>query len=445
MKKKIISTVLAATITFGVGHRVFSAPLTDDQKQQMEQSQDKYSDINSKIRELEDKIDNLSAKIEPLFFQVDKNKEEISKTEESISNVKVQIEESKKKIEKQQEVLGKRIRATYKSGGQANYLTALLDSNGVSDFLLKIQAVSKVMGMDKQVIDELTSEKVKLDNQVKELEDKTKKLNELNSETKSKIDELNKMKTEQEGAIKDMKDEQEKVVGELAPLERQLMEPWTSKINSNSSVNDLNQAVTALRGLRNQIKTPEVDKEAVEAIEKAKELIETKKSEEAASSAANRGGDVNTTSNNSGSSSSSSNGSSQSSNGGNKVNSNEGNKVTPPSQGAASSVVSYAYQFIGRPYVFGATGPDSFDCSGFTSYVYRHAVGREITRTTYSQINQGRAVSRDQLQPGDLVFTNGVGHVGIYVGGGQMIHAARPGVGVIVGPIYNFSSARRIL
>ena len=257
MKKKIISTVLAATMTFGVGHSVFATPLTDDQKQQMEQSQDKYADINSKIRELEDKIDGLSAKIEPLFFQVEKNKEEISKTEESISTVKVQIEESKKKIEKQQEVLGQRIRATYKSGGQANYLTALLDSNGIGDFLSRVQAISKVMGMDKQVIDELTSEKEKLDSQVKELEDKTAELNKLNSETQSKIDELNKMKAEQEGVIKDMKAEQEKVVGELAPLERQLIEPWTSKINSNSSVNDLNQAVTALRGLRNQIKTPE--------------------------------------------------------------------------------------------------------------------------------------------------------------------------------------------
>ncbi|EOU1702209.1 C40 family peptidase [Clostridium perfringens] len=432
MKKKIISTVLAATMTFGVGHSVFATPLTDDQKQQMEHNQDKYADINSKIRELEDKIDGLSAKIEPLFFQVEKNKEEISKTEESISTVKVQIEESKKKIEKQQEVLGQRIRATYKSGGQANYLTALLDSNGIGDFLSRVQAISKVMGMDKQVIDELTSEKEKLDSEVKELEDKTTELNKLNSETQSKIDELNKMKAEQEGVIKDMKAEQEKVVGELAPLEKQLIEPWTSKINSNSSLNDLNQAMTALRGLRNQIKTPEVDAEAVQAIEKAKDLIETKKAEEAVSSAPNRGGDVNT----GGSSSSASNGSSSS---------NSGSTVAPPSEGAASAVVSYAYQFIGRPYVFGATGPDTFDCSGFTSYVYRNAVGREITRTTYTQINQGRPVSRDQLQPGDLVFTNGVEHVGIYVGGGQMIHAARPGVGVIVGPIYNFSSARRIL
>lgn len=429
MKKKIISTVLAATMTFGVGQSVFATPLTDGQKQQMEQNQDQYAEINKKIRALEDKIDDLTAKIEPLFFKVEKNKEEMKKTEEQISSVKVQIEESKQKIEKQQEVLGQRIRATYKSGGQANYLSALLESNGIGDFLTRVQAISKVMGMDKDVIDKLNSDKEALDNQVKELQDKTAELDKLNKETQVQIDEFNKMKADQENIIKDMKSEQEKVVGQLAPLERKLVEPWTAKINSNSSINELNQAVTALNGLRNQIKTPEVDAEIVQAISKAKNLIETKKAEEAANNAPNRGGEV--TPGNNGSSSNGSSGG--------------GTPVAPPSQGAASTLVSYAYQFIGKPYVFGATGPNAFDCSGFTSYVYRHALGMEITRTTYSQINQGRAVSRDQLQPGDLVFTNGVGHVGIYVGGGQMIHAARPGVGVIVGPIYHFSSARRLL
>lgn len=435
MKKKIISTVLAASMTFGVGQSVFATPLTDSQKQQMEQNQDKYADINSKIRELENKIDGLSAKIEPLFFQVEKNKDEIAKTEESISTVKVQIEESKKKIEKQQEVLGQRIRATYKSGGQANYLSALLESNGISDFLSRAQAISKVMGMDKQVIDELTSEKENLDNQVKELEDKTAELNKLNTDTQTKIDDLNKMKAEQEGVIQEMKSEQEKVVGELAPLERQLIEPWVDKINSNSSIDELNQAKTALQGLRNQIKTSDVDAEAVQAIEKAKDLIAEKQAEGSSANTPNRGGNVN----NAGSGSTSGGGSS----------SGGGSVVAPPSQGAASSLISYAYQFIGRPYVFGATGPDSFDCSGFTQYVYKNALGIGLSRTTYTQVNEGKQVSRDQLQPGDLVFTEGPasapGHVGIYVGNGQMIHAARPGVGVVVGPIYNFSTARRIL
>ncbi len=96
-EEKIISTVLAATMTFGVGHSVFATPLTDDQKQQMEQSQDKYADINSKIRELEDKIDGLSAKIEPLFFQVEKIKKKYLKQRNQFQQLKFKLRNQRKK------------------------------------------------------------------------------------------------------------------------------------------------------------------------------------------------------------------------------------------------------------------------------------------------------------------------------------------------------------
>jgi len=92
-------------------------------------------------------------------------------------------------------------------------------------------------------------------------------------------------------------------------------------------------------------------------------------------------------------------------------------------------VVDYASQFLGVPYVYGANGPNSFDCSGFTKYVYAH-FGYTLNRSASGQLSNGVAVSRDQLQPGDLVFFyNGkvstpVSHVGIYVGGGRFIHAS---------------------
>ena len=113
--------------------------------------------------------------------------------------------------------------------------------------------------------------------------------------------------------------------------------------------------------------------------------------------------------------------------------------------GSGNAIVDYAYQFIGTPYVYGATGPDSFDCSGFTSYVYRNVYGVDISRTTYSQINAGYSVSYDELQPGDLVFTYGLDHVGIYVGNGQYIHAPQPGDSVKVSPVTSFYAARRVV
>ncbi|MFJ6478637.1 MULTISPECIES: C40 family peptidase [unclassified Streptomyces] len=113
-----------------------------------------------------------------------------------------------------------------------------------------------------------------------------------------------------------------------------------------------------------------------------------------------------------------------------------GGTLPPPSDGSrAARAVAFAHGAIGKPYVWGATGPGSFDCSGLTQAAWRSA-GVSLPRTTYTQINAGRRVSRDQLAPGDLVFFySGVTHVGLYVGNGQMIHAPRPGSTVRLAPI----------
>ncbi|MFD6987511.1 NlpC/P60 family protein [Streptomyces sp. NPDC059943] len=101
----------------------------------------------------------------------------------------------------------------------------------------------------------------------------------------------------------------------------------------------------------------------------------------------------------------------------------------------AAAAIAYARGAIGKPYVWGATGPAGFDCSGLTQAAWR-AAGVALPRTTYTQINAGQRVSRSQLAPGDLVFFySGISHVGLYVGGGQMIHAPRPGAGVRMAPI----------
>ncbi len=101
----------------------------------------------------------------------------------------------------------------------------------------------------------------------------------------------------------------------------------------------------------------------------------------------------------------------------------------------AGQAVSFAYGAIGKPYVWGATGPSAFDCSGLTQAAWKSA-GVSLPRTTYTQIHAGQRVPRSQLAPGDLVFFySGLSHVGLYIGDGQMIHAPRPGAPVRVAPI----------
>lgn len=98
----------------------------------------------------------------------------------------------------------------------------------------------------------------------------------------------------------------------------------------------------------------------------------------------------------------------------------------------ASQLVAYARQFLGCPYVYGASGPSSFDCSGFTSYVYKH-FGYSLNRSAAGQYSNGTPVDQSQMQPGDLILWRAYGssktatHVGIYIGNNQYIHASSTG------------------
>ena len=102
----------------------------------------------------------------------------------------------------------------------------------------------------------------------------------------------------------------------------------------------------------------------------------------------------------------------------------DGAVVAPPSR--YGGVVGIAMRYLGVPYRWGGASPSGFDCSGFTMYVFAQ-IGVSLPHYTGSQWGMGTPVSRDQLEAGDLVFFNGLGHVGLYVGGGNFIHAPHTG------------------
>ncbi|MDT9593795.1 NlpC/P60 family protein [Nocardioides zeae] len=100
--------------------------------------------------------------------------------------------------------------------------------------------------------------------------------------------------------------------------------------------------------------------------------------------------------------------------------------------GSVSAVLDYALAQVGKSYVYGASGPNSFDCSGLTSMAWAQA-GVSLPRSSKAQYSAGTKVSRSELQPGDLVFYySPISHVGIYIGDGQIVHAANPRTGVEV-------------
>ena len=124
-----------------------------------------------------------------------------------------------------------------------------------------------------------------------------------------------------------------------------------------------------------------------------------------------------------------------------------------PASGNGSSIVATAKQYLGSKYTYGGSSPSTgFDCSGFTSYVFKQH-GISLNRTAAAQYSNGVAVSRANLQPGDLVMfgKSGINHVAIYIGGGQIIHASTPSTGVRIDSLStgyynnNYVGARRIL
>lgn len=408
MKKKILSIVIVGVLTITSVTPVFATP-----NEEVIENQQKYEELNKKIDDIQGEIYSLNEQIAPLAEKVESNKQQMAAIKDEIDNTNKEIEASKAEIESKEEVLNKRLRELYKSGGQGSYLTLLFSAESFSDLISKIDSASRLVSIDKKIVKDLLDQKEKLDEKVASLEEKSNEIAKINDETNKVLAEFEDKKKEQEVLIAEAQAEQEKFDEEyLSVSERSLVDYQIETLESSNSISDLQSAISQLRNIRDNqpLKSPIVIEEVNNAIESAKVKIEDLQAQEAAAAITN---------------------------------------TISPNRGQVSAsgnaIVDYAYGLIGTPYVYGATGPSSFDCSGFTSYVYRNAAGIEITRTTYSQLGVGTPVSYDELQKGDLVFTYGADHVGIYVGGGQYIHAPQPGDSVKVSPITSFYAARRVL
>ncbi len=407
MKNKILSVALAATIIVTSAMPAFATP-----NEEVIEKQAEYERMTQEINDIEAKIMAYNLEIEPLVVTVETNNAKMEEIKVLVSNTEKEIEATKEEMEETKTVLGKRLRELYKSGGQTSYLTAIFSAKNFNDLISKLDATRRIINIDNEIVDGLEQQQVILDEKVASLEKDSAELARINQETQKNLNELDIKKSEQEVLIEDAKSKQATFEVEfLAVAERKLVESQFAVIDTSlSSLNALKSAVSQLKSIRDgQIMSQTVKDEINSYISSAQSTINRKEEELRA----------------------------------------EEEKQEEPNRGeisaSSSSIVNYAYNFIGVPYVWGGTTPSGFDCSGFTSYVYRHAAGIEISRTTYTQMNKGRVVSYSELQPGDLVFTYGGGHVGIYVGGGKYIHAPKPGDRVKVAPIYSFYTARRIL
>ena len=380
--------------------------------QEVIENQQEYDRLTQKIDEINGEIYALNGQIEPLLETIESNQKQMDDIKVEVTNTEKEIETAKEEIKKTEEVLGKRVRELYKSGGQASYLTLIFSADSFNDLLTKLEATTRLVNIDKKMVKELNDKQEKLDNKIKSLDEKSAELTKINEETSKTLEEFQAKEAEQKRLVAEAQAEQAVFERDyLAVSERKLIQHQISVIqDSSSSLDALQSAISQLRNIRdNQIKSSIVEEEINEYIETAKARVAEIEAEQAAANKPNRG-EVSATGN---------------------------------------AVVDFAYGYIGSPYVWGATGPTSFDCSGFTSWVYRQH-GISLSRTAQAQSQGGKAVDRADLQPGDLVFfgssTSRITHVGIYVGNGQMVHSPQTGDVVKVSSLNrNYVCARRYL
>ncbi|WP_406135589.1 NlpC/P60 family protein [Streptomyces albidoflavus] len=238
---------------------------------------------------------------------------------------------------------------------------------------------------------------------------------------------MNRLTQRQKAVIDDYQTQQAEAGRERAKAARQLESLTESQRALKDSKREVQGKLTEARTLLSELTAEEKErlaeierKKQAEAERKAKERAEKEEAERKAREAAEE-----KEREESGSGSGTGTGSG-------------GGSTAPDSSYAAKAekVIAFARAQMGKPYVWGAAGPDSFDCSGLTQAAWKTA-GISLPRTTWDQVGVGQKVSVDNAQPGDLVFFyDDISHVGIYIGGGEMIHAPKPGADVRVESIY---------
>lgn len=405
MKNKVLSILMAGAITISLASPAWATPTTE-----VLENQQKYEELNQKIDDIQAKIYNLNEEISPLAETINTNNKQMDNIREEVKITNKEIEISKEEILVKEELLGGRLRELYKSGGQNSYLMLIFNSESFSDLINNLDSAAKLISIDRTIVKELNTQKESLDEKVKSLEVKAEEITKINEETNAVLEDFEAKKLEQEVLIETAKVEQAEFDAEfLSVSERSLVSYQIEVIENSQSISDIQSAISQLTNIKdNQLKSPTVIDEVNLLIDNGTSRVSDLQAQLDAE---------------------------------NTYTPNRGQTVS----GSGNAIVDYAYQFIGTPYSYGATGPSYFDCSGFTSYVYSNVYGVDISRTTYSQINAGQSVSYDELQPGDLVFTYGLDHVGIYVGNGQYIHAPQPGDSVKVSPVTSFYGATRIV
>ena len=460
IKYKVAAALVAISIVYGGSIPVKAEPLTDVQQQELDAVRTEYESILAKMAEIDGKIAEISDTITDITIQIEENDTNINRLDEEISQKSEEIKNTEIELLQKETEYGERLRAMYKQGNNG-MIETILGADSIADFIARADAIIKFAKIDKQLLDEIQAIKDLLVSQKEELDAAKREVEVLKAENVVRLEQQKVKMAETENLLEEMEEEEKKILGNLALAELYFIGNNDDIIADSSSSDEMIQgAIDQLRAVRSSIVTDSTDAKVVALIEQGKSIlnqraaarreaerraeaarVEAERRAEAARVEAERQAQL--AQNNASNSSNSSSNSQQQA---------PSTPSTPPASAPASAsaqaVLNYAYKFIGTPYVWGGSTPSGFDCSGFTSYVFRN-FGINLPRVSRSQATVGTKVAYADLQPGDLVFfgSGSISHVGIYIGNGNMVHSPRPGKSVEITTMryHKFITARRVL
>ena len=388
MNKRILCILLSSIMTVGSALSV-SAETSTDVKKQQEQTQEALNELNDRVDDISQQREAVSNEIQVLdtelvdiLTSISICVDEIAAKEDQIAVVKEELQQAEEDATTQYENMKTRIRFMYEKGDNA-YIAALLAADSWPDMLNKASYAEELYSYDRDLLTQYEDTITKVSDYKEELEIEEADLLTSKNELKEQQDYLENIIATKKQSVANFDDQLAKATAQAATYKNQLEE-------QNKKIKELEA------------------KEEKERKEKEKEEEQGKTTEvvlAAGSNASNRADSSAVI-----------------------------ESVTTSSEGTAlgREAAAYGCQFIGNPYVFGGTSlTNGTDCSGFTQGVYAH-FGIRIPRDSTSQRFCGTGVDYSQAQPGDLICY--AGHVALYIGNGQIVHASSERTGIKISP-----------
>ena len=280
MQKRILSALIAMAISISATHVVF-ADTVNDKKSTIQENKVKYSQLDNEVISLNSQVSKLNNEIEDLNAKLEDNKAKMKDTEENLKETESKVSTLKTEIDEKQSVLGKRMRAMYKSKDSMNPVVFLLKSEDLSDLITRIDALARVTALDKNLIHSLDEQKDSLNSDIKKLERDKAELKELKASTEESLKTLDSKKIEEQKKIDELNRQKEAVLEVIKENEMSLISHSVSVINSSSSISEIESAVSTLNQLIPQLNIDSVKETANNSVQAAKNKIESLKAEEA--------------------------------------------------------------------------------------------------------------------------------------------------------------------